>query len=63
MYTSHRMTDYMRQKLVELQEETDEPTIIAGDFNTLSEDPARRESKNMANVNSTKIHCVSTYQQ
>lgn len=57
------MTDYMRQKLVELQEETDEPTIIAGDFNTLSEDPARRESKNMANVNSTKIHCVSTYQQ
>lgn len=57
------MTDYMRQKLIELQEETDEPTIIAGDFNTLSEHPARRESKNMANVNSTKIHCVSTYQQ
>lgn len=58
------MAEYMRQKLVELQEATDEPTITAGDFNTpLSEDPASRESKNMANVNSTKIHCVSTYQQ
>ena len=39
------MAEYMRQKLVELQEATDESTITAGDFNTpLSEDPAGRES-------------------
>ena len=61
---NNRASNYLKQNQIELQGETDEPTIIAGDFNTpLSEDPASRESKNMANVNSSKIHCVSTYQQ
>ena len=35
VYTpSNRATKYVRQKLIEQQGETDESTIIAGDFNT-----------------------------
>ena len=31
---NNRASNYMRQKLIELRRETDEPTIMVGDFNT-----------------------------
>ena len=35
MYTQlTRLSNYMRQKMIELQREIDESTIILGDFNT-----------------------------
>ena len=33
--SNRRVSQYVRQKLVELQGEIDEPTIIVGDFNSL----------------------------
>lgn len=43
---NNRVSNYMRQKLIDLQEEIAESTITVGDFNTpLSEiDPAGRKS-------------------
>ena len=34
---NNRVTNYTRQKLIELQGETDGSTIVAGDFNTFSQ--------------------------
>lgn len=31
----NRVAKYVEQKLMELKEEMDKPTVIAGDFNTL----------------------------
>lgn len=54
---NNRLPNYMRQKLIELQKETDESTITVEDFNTtFSEmDRSRRQeiSKDIVNFNTT----------
>ena len=56
---NNRTSNYMRQKLIELQEEIDESTIIVGDFDTpLSEmDRSSRQkmSKDIVEFNNTII--------
>ena len=42
--TNNTVSNYVRQKLIELQEEIDKSTIIVGDFNTQWTDPAGKKS-------------------
>ena len=54
---NNRVSAYMRQKLIELQEEIDEFTIIVGDLNTLLTEIDRSSRhkiiKDMVELNST----------
>ena len=55
---NYRASNYLRQKLIEMQKEIDESTIIAGVFNTpLSEmDSKKKISKDIVGLSSTIKH-------
>ena len=45
MCAPKRISNYMKQKLIELEAEIDKSTIIAGEFNTLSNSENKKTEK------------------
>ena len=57
---NNRASNYMRQKLIELQGDIDESTIIVGGFNTLSQKWTELVGRKSVGIQLTQHHHQST---